>query len=63
MDQTTRFHAEWFSRLAREELDRGAVWMAAVAAALLRRLDGENETHAPLHDEVEQARAREQALG
>lgn len=39
-DQKTQaFHGEFFAKLAREELERGAVWMAEMAARLAQQVE------------------------
>lgn len=56
-NQTTEsFHGEFFAKLAREELARGAVWMAEMAARLAQQVDAKNEEYAALLTRAMQAR-------
>lgn len=56
-EQTTQsFHGEFFAKLAREELQRGAVWMAEMAAKLAHQVDTKNEEYAALVTMAMQAR-------
>ncbi|MBL8940889.1 MAG: hypothetical protein JNM69_40475 [Archangium sp.] len=56
-DQKTQaFHGEFFAKLAREELERGAVWMAEMAARLAQQVDAKNEEYAALLTVAMQAR-------
>jgi len=46
VDQT--FHGAFFAKLAREELARGAVWMAEMTARLALKTDESNREYAEL---------------
>lgn len=48
--------AEMFARLAREELQRGAVWMAEMAALLALQADGQHPSLVELLEQTQQAR-------
>jgi len=50
------FHGTFFSKLAREELARGAVWMAEMTARLALRTDEKNREYAELVAMAEHAR-------
>lgn len=50
------FHGTFFSRLAREELARGAVWMAEMTARLALRSDEKNREYVELVALAEHAR-------
>jgi hypothetical protein len=53
---TLTFDADFFARLAREELARGAVWMAEMAAQLAQRADAANPELKALLDAARLAR-------
>jgi hypothetical protein len=53
---TMPFDAEFFAKLAREELARGAVWMAEMAAALAQAADASNPELRELLEAARQAR-------
>lgn len=50
------FHGMFFSKLAREELARGAVWMAEMTARLALGTDETNREYVELVALAEQAR-------
>lgn len=45
---TQTFHGAFFSKLAREELARGAVWMAEMTARLALQADEKNREYVEL---------------
>ncbi|MDX2013656.1 MAG: hypothetical protein SFW67_25910 [Myxococcaceae bacterium] len=53
---TVPFEAELFAKLAREELARGAVWMAEMAAALAQKADATNQELCELLEATRRAR-------